>query len=175
MILTKCYLLSVGETFNIYGSNNDALSLYQQLRKLEIVEVSSLLTQLEVSQDGKTFQSRCSDETSTYISENNNGRFIIYVTTESNGHQRNIVPALPKRLQEWLVKYTCRRYGINELEVVDALTLIFNARGSDLDRSLWEQGIVEVPFENLELKRKKANFKVRLPEVDEREPCTCTR
>ncbi|KAH7188072.1 uncharacterized protein B0J16DRAFT_396233 [Fusarium flagelliforme] len=85
----------------------------------------------------------------------------------ARGVKRSLVSALPKRLQEWLMKDTHRSSGINEFEVANALTSIFNASGPDLDRILWEQGIVEVPFENVHLKQKKAMIKVRLPQVDE--------
>ncbi|RFN43398.1 hypothetical protein FIE12Z_12366 [Fusarium flagelliforme] len=164
----------VGKTFNCYGSKDDALSLYQQLQKAEVVQAVYLWTKLEVFQDGQKIQSRSTHRPVTWISEDQN-RLTIYISPDTSGVKRSLVSALPKRLQEWLMKDTHRSSGINEFEVANALTSIFNASGPDLDRILWEQGIVEVPFENVHLKQKKAMIKVRLPQVDEREPCTVTR
>ena len=162
-------MLSVGETFNIYGSKEDATSLYEQLQKAKLVKAFSLWITLEVCQDGQVITSRSKCPSSTWISESEQG-LTFYVAPDHIGGRRSLVSTLPVRLQEWLMKDTHRSSGINAFEVTNILTSIFNTSGPALDRILWEQGIVEVPFENLELKRKKAMIKVQLPEVDEREP-----
>jgi hypothetical protein len=163
-------LLSVGKTFNCYGSSHDAFSLYEKLQKAVVVEGSFLWARWEVFQDGQKFQAQWKHQPSSWISENDNG-LTIYVTPD----QQDSTSALSKRFQEWLMKDTCQGSGIDEFEVFNALASIFSASGSSLDSILWEQGIVEVPFENNELKRKKAMIKVRLPGVDEREPGTVAK
>ena len=70
------------------------------------------------------------------------------------------------------MKDTPHSSTIDKFQVFNALFSIFNASGIDLERLLWEQGIVDVPFENIEMKRKRDKIRVRLPQVDEREPAT---
>ena len=143
-------MLSVGETFNIYGSKEDASSLYEQLQKATTVKAFGLQTKLEVCQDGQIITSRSRRQSPTWISESEQG-LTIYVVPDGIDGQRSLVSTLPGRLQEWLMRKTHRSSGINAFEVTNILTSIFNTSGPDLDRILWEQGIVEVAFENLEL------------------------
>ncbi|WXC50654.1 hypothetical protein QX201_010336 [Fusarium graminearum] len=163
----KAYdIARVGEIFNCYGSSGDALSLYRQLRKAEVIEVANIYASLEVFQDGQTIQLQWTHSSSSWVSDGDDG-LTIYVTPD----QRDPTSALPKRLQEWLMKDTYQRSSVDEFQVFNALTSIFAASGSSLDTILWKQGIVPVSFENIELDRKRARIKVRLPEVVERKAC----
>ena len=169
LILILCHLFRVGETFNSYGSSDNAFSLYESLQKAEVIE-AYIWARWEVTQDGQKSQAKWQHSPSSWISADND-RVTIYVKPD----ERDSTSAVAKRLQEWLMKDTCQGSGFHEFQVFNALASIFSTSGSTLEKVLLEQGIVEVPFEDKELKRKRAQIQVRLPEVDERESLEGTK
>ncbi|EWY80902.1 hypothetical protein FOYG_15198 [Fusarium oxysporum NRRL 32931] len=169
---TKAYHIArVGATFNSYGSCNDALSLYQRLRTVQIVEVAFIFMKLEIVQNGQKIQSERTYHALAHISDCDDG-LIIYVATDGNDQQLCFFSVLPRKLQEWLMENPRKRPNGASFEVVNALTSIFASDASVLDGILEDQGIVRVPFENQGAVRRKSKIRVRLPEVDKRDPYT---
>ncbi|KAF4335668.1 hypothetical protein FBEOM_10468 [Fusarium beomiforme] len=154
-----------------YGSCDDALSLYQRLRTVQIVEVAYIFIKLEIVQDGQKIQSDMTYRARAHISDCDDG-LIIYVTTDGNDQQLCFFSVLPRKLQEWLMENPHRSPNGAPFEVVNALTSIFASDVSVLDGILEDQGIVQVPFENQGDVHRKTKIRVRLPEVDQRDPQT---
>ncbi|KAF4439394.1 hypothetical protein FACUT_4149 [Fusarium acutatum] len=152
-----------------YGSCDDALSLYQRLRTVQIVEVHYIFIKLEIVQDGQIIQSDTTYRARAHISDCDDG-LIIYVSTDGNDQQLCFFSVLPRKLQEWLMENPHRNPNGAPFEVVNALTSIFASDVSVLDGILEDQGIVQVPFENQGAGRRKTKIRVRLPEVDQRDP-----
>ncbi|KAG7407400.1 hypothetical protein Forpe1208_v013480 [Fusarium oxysporum f. sp. rapae] len=169
---TKAYHIArVGATFNSYGSCDDALSLYQRLRTVQIVEVIYIFMKLEIVQDGQIIQSDLRYSALAHIHDCDD-QLIIYVTADSKDQQQCFFSVLPRKLQEWLTENPCRSPNGAPFEVVNALTSIFASDVSVLDGILEDQGIVEVPFENQGVVQRKYKIRVRLPKVDQRETRT---
>ncbi|KAL9563774.1 hypothetical protein ACKAV7_012163 [Fusarium commune] len=169
---TKAYHIArVGATFNSYGSCDDALSLYQRLRTVQIVEVIYIFMKLEIVQDGQIIQSDLRYSALAHIHDCDD-QLIIYVTADSKDQQQCFFSVLPRKLQEWLTENPCRSPNGAPFEVVNALTSIFASDVSVLDGILEDQGIVEVPFENQGVVQRKYKIRVRLPKVDQREART---
>ncbi|KAJ4248443.1 hypothetical protein NW762_012780 [Fusarium torreyae] len=167
---TKAYHIArVGATFNSYGSCDDALSLYQRLRTVRIVEVTYIFMKLEVVQDGRTIRSDLTHRALAHISDSDDG-LIIYVRRDDNDQQLCFFSVLPRKLQEWLMQDPDSSPNGASFEVTNALTSILASDVSVLDGILEDQGIVEVPFENQGAVQRRTRIKVRLPEVDQREP-----
>ncbi|KAH7216265.1 hypothetical protein DER44DRAFT_765808 [Fusarium oxysporum] len=162
------HIARVGATFNSYGSCDDALSLYERLRTVQIVEVIYIFMKLEIVQDGQIIQSDMTYQAEAHISDCDDG-LIIYVATDGNNQQLCFFSVLPRKLQEWLMENPHRSPNGAPFEVVNALTSIFASDVSVLDSILEDQGIVQVPFENQGAVRRKTKIRVRLPEVDQRD------
>ncbi|PNP59707.1 hypothetical protein FNYG_14838 [Fusarium nygamai] len=169
---TKAYHIArVGATFNSYGSCDDALSLYQRLRTVQIVEVVYIFMKLEIVQDGQVVRSNMTYQAKAHISDCDDG-LIIYVKTGGNDQQLCLFSVLPRKLQEWLMENPHRNSNGSPFEVINALTSIFASDVSVLDGILEDQGIVQVPFENQGAVHWRRKIRVRLPEVDQRDPRT---
>ncbi|KAI7764661.1 hypothetical protein LZL87_003866 [Fusarium oxysporum] len=141
-----------------YGSCDDALSLYQRLRTVQIVEVIYIFMKLEIVQDGQIIQSDLRYSALAHIHDCDD-QLIIYVTADSKDQQQCFFSVLPRKLQEWLTENPCRSPNGAPFEVVNALTSIFASDVSVLDGILEDQGIVEVPFENQGVVQRK--YKIR--------------
>ncbi|KAG4293456.1 hypothetical protein FPRO06_00041 [Fusarium proliferatum] len=165
------HIARVGATFNSYGSCDDALSLYQRLRTVQIVEVIYIFMKLEILQDGQVIQSDLRYNALAHIHDCDD-QLIIYVTKGGKDLQQSFFSVLPKKLQEWLTDNPRRSPNSAPFEVVNALTSIFASDVSVLDGILEDQGIVQVPFENQAAVQRKYKIRVRLPEVDQREART---
>jgi hypothetical protein len=167
-ILIRVLIFSVGATFNSYGSCHDAVSLYKRLSTAKVVEVTGLWTKLNIVQDGQTIESSLNHYAIAYISDGDDG-LTIYVRQNSD---ECFFSVLPRKLQEWLMQDLYRNTRGTSFEVVNALTAIFAGDVAILDGTLEDLGIVQVPFDNQDALQTKTKIRVRLPEVDQREPRT---
>ncbi|KAF5576686.1 hypothetical protein FPCIR_12476 [Fusarium pseudocircinatum] len=148
-----------------------AYHIARRLRTAKIVEVDYIRMKLEIVQDGQIIQSDTTYQARAHISDCDDG-LIIYVSTDGNDEQLCFFSVLPRKLQEWLMENPRRNPNGASFEVVNALTSIFASNVSVLDGILEDQGIVRVPVENWEnwSKGLRSKIRVRLPEVDQRDP-----
>ncbi|KAL6918905.1 hypothetical protein FSST1_002931 [Fusarium sambucinum] len=152
------HIARVAETFNCYGSCNDAFSLYQQLRTTKIAKVDNISMDLMVVQDDQTFQSRSSQKALVYISPDCDDNLTIYVEyNDDNIKQLCFFSVLPRKLQQWLTQDESHVYMDGSFEITNALTSIFAGDAAILDEILEDQGISQVSFQNQDIVETKVN------------------
>lgn len=137
---------------------------------MQIVEVNSIDMKLEIVQDDQIVQSDLAYHAPAYVYDCDDG-LTIYVSRVADDQQLCFFSVLPRKLQEWLMQDPYRSTNSNSFEVTNVLTSIFASDASALDGILEDQGIVQVPFENQDV-RGNFDIKGRLPGVDQAESRT---
>ncbi|VTO91991.1 unnamed protein product [Fusarium graminearum] len=170
-LMNKAYHIArVAETFKSYGPYGNALSLYIMLRKMKIAKVDNMSIDLLLCQDDEVFMSRSSEKTIAYISEHIDS-MAIYVNYDDSDEQLCLFSTLPRKLQQWLMQ-DLRKLFFEPFEVTNALTSIFACDADILDDILHDQGMAELPFENLDKVQSKPYTGAQQPRVDQDKPFT---
>ncbi|UZP32367.1 hypothetical protein NXS19_000183 [Fusarium pseudograminearum] len=165
-LMNKAYHIArVAETFNSYGPYGNALSLYSMLRKMKIAKVDNMSIDLLLCQDGEVFTSRSSQKTIAYISEHIDS-MAIYVNYDDRNEQLCLFSILPRKVQQWLMQ-DVRSLCFESFEVTNALTSIFASDVDILDDILDDQGMAQLPFENLDMVQSKPYTGAQQPRVDQ--------
>ncbi|RGP66278.1 hypothetical protein FSPOR_6656 [Fusarium sporotrichioides] len=150
-LCNKAYHIArVGETFNSYGSCDDAFSLYQKLRAMKVVKVDCISIDLCVCQDDNAFESKPSKKALAHLSTRKDN-LTIYVDYDDNNKQLCFHSVLPRKFQEWLMLDGEQSHKGVSFEVTNALTSIFASDVAILDDILEDQGIAQVSFENQDI------------------------
>ncbi|KAF4331967.1 hypothetical protein FBEOM_14248 [Fusarium beomiforme] len=135
------HIVRVAATFDTYGPYSDAVLLYQRLQTMDVIEVSSMSSELVVIQDGKISRST-PKPAAGHISDDNHN-FTIYVPKDKKAQQLCFFSVLPRILVNWLRQ---DMFPWHAFEMRGSLTSIIAAEISDLDEILEDQGIVKLPF-----------------------------
>ncbi|KAF9779051.1 hypothetical protein IL306_002787, partial [Fusarium sp. DS 682] len=141
------HIARVAATFGTYGTYSDAQLLFQRLQKLRVVEVSKISSELAMIQDGHEIRSP-SKPTVAHISDSNIN-FTIYVPKDKTAQQLCAFSVLPRMLEKWLRQDL---YPWHTSEAVNSLTSIIASDISFLDEILEDQGIIQLPFEESDIR-----------------------
>ncbi|KAF5229882.1 hypothetical protein FAUST_10131 [Fusarium austroamericanum] len=100
-------------------------------------------------------------------------RMAIYVNYDDSDEKLCLFSTLPRKLQQWLMQ-DLRSLCFESFEVTNALTSIFACDADILDDILHDQGMAELPFENLDKVQSKPYTGAQQPRADQDKALTLT-
>ncbi|KAF4446685.1 hypothetical protein F53441_9727 [Fusarium austroafricanum] len=147
--LKAYHICRVAATFRSPRFHHDGTHLYEKLRMMKVLEVDEISSVLKMSQNRKLYQDTISTA-SEHIDERG-GALTIYVPRGRREQEICFGSVLPRKLAAWLMRDPDTNIdGHIESEAVNALTSILASERSFLDEILDDQGIIQLPFEDLD-------------------------
>lgn len=140
---------SVASTFNSPRFEDDPLGLYEQLRTMRVVEVERISSVLRIFQNKQPFKVPVA--TANEHIEDSTGELTIYVPKERRAQELCFGSVLPRKFAAWLMRTSkSPTDGTIETDIVKVLTAVFASERFVLDDVLDDQGILTVPFDNMD-------------------------
>ncbi|KAF5710614.1 hypothetical protein FGLOB1_5378 [Fusarium globosum] len=140
---------SVASTFSSPRLEDDPFGLYEQLRTMRVVEVERISSVLKIFQNKQSFEIPVA--TANEHIEDSTGELTIYVPKERRAQELCFGSVLPRKFAAWLMRTSkSPTNGPIETDIVKVLTAVFASERFVLDDVLDDQGILTVPFDNMD-------------------------